>query len=106
MNPFYKLKPANTGKRVKHWLGVPQVDLWTGRHPEFSRRQSKPVYGKEIERLLRVKNEYFDCQAIWRKKEGVWTCVSAAPIIRWMVGKTPAEAKIELVKRGCSYEWL
>lgn len=37
---------------------------------------------------------------------GIWSCTSAAPIIRWMVGKTPAAAKIELRRLGCSFEWI
>jgi len=57
-------------------------------------------------RLLRVQNEYFTAGAVWNKSFGLWSCIQSAPIIRWMRVKTPTEAKMELRRLGCSFEWV
>ncbi len=57
-------------------------------------------------RLLRVQNDYFTAGAVWEKIGGFWSCTKPAPIIGWMRGKTPDAAKFELLRLGCSFEWL
>lgn len=56
--------------------------------------------------LLRVVAPHFVAGAEWEKRGGVWVCVRAAPIIRWMVGKTGAEIKKYLARRGWEWEWI
>lgn len=58
------------------------------------------------EKLLRVQTDWFCAGAVWQKIHGLWSCVHAAPILRWMVGKTPSEVKIALLKMGAEFEWL
>lgn len=57
-------------------------------------------------KLLEVENEYFRAVAVWKKVLGYWSCVDAAPIIKWMVGMSRDNVKNELLKRGCKWQWL
>lgn len=57
------------------------------------------------EKLLRVTAPYFVAGACWRL-DGVWVCYRAAPIIRWMVGKSPVDVKAYLQRRRWQFEWL
>lgn len=52
--------------------------------------------------LLRITTPYFVAGAVW---EG-GRCVRAAPIIKWLIGMAPAEAKAQLVRRGYQWEWM
>jgi hypothetical protein len=56
--------------------------------------------------LLRASNDFFVAGAIWRRKDGQWACIQTAPILRWMLKLSPTEAKLELARRGCSWEWI
>jgi hypothetical protein len=55
---------------------------------------------------LRVETDYFVAGAIFEKIYGVWSCVRAAPILRWMIGKSPKEIHTGLLKMGADYDWL
>lgn len=65
----------------------------------------KPKYVADCERLMRCQNDYFVAGAVWRRKDGIWSCIRAAPIIKWMLGMSPESAKMNLAKRGCSWQW-
>lgn len=84
--------------RTKGRRGVVYRPKATTKPPEYRDR--------DMERVMRCWNKYWVAGAIWRRKEGIWGCKEAAPIIRWMVGKSPEEAKLELLKRGCEWEWI
>jgi hypothetical protein len=58
------------------------------------------------EKLLRVESPYYVAGAVWEKKNGEWTCVRAAGIIKWMIGKDPVEVKRYLDSKGFRYTWL
>ena len=57
-------------------------------------------------KLLRVESEYFVAGAVFEKIYGIWSCTRSAPIIRWMMGKQPAEIKVALLKMEAQWEWL
>ena len=57
-------------------------------------------------RLLRVEGPHFVAGAIWGKEDQTWLCFHAAPILRWMVGKTADEVKHLRGKPGWNLEWL
>lgn len=59
-----------------------------------------------LERLLRVTTDYFCAGAVWKKTAGVWSCVLAAPILKWMVGMNPDSAKIALIKMDAQFLWI
>jgi len=42
---------------------------------------------------------------VWEKRMG-WKCVSAENPLGRLLGMTPQEAKVELLRLGASYEWL
>jgi len=56
--------------------------------------------------LLRVRSDYFVAGALFEKLYGVWACVKAAPILHWMVGKSPLDIKFALLKMGASFQWI
>lgn len=58
------------------------------------------------EKLLRVEAPHYVAGAIWRRTENAWECVRAAPIIKWMVGKTPQQVASYLRTKGYKWEWL
>lgn len=91
-------------KPFKSWLQLP--DPWAEAHPEFYRRQSAPIYSESPDRLLWCSNEYATAGAVWQKKEGQWKCIATTPILKWMRGMNPVDAKMELLKRGYKFKWL
>lgn len=56
-------------------------------------------------RLLLAYNEYHTGGATYERKQGQWTCTYAAHYLSFLLKKTPAEAKVELIKRGYEWEW-
>lgn len=56
--------------------------------------------------LLRVETNYFVAGAVWQKIYGVWSCIKAAPMLHWMVGKDRDTVKLALAKMGARYEWV
>lgn len=83
----------------------PSNRAWLAAHPQGP-TSSKPKYLKSRPLLLRCSNEYFCAGAIWVRREGHWVCDKAAPILAWMIGLQPSEAKFGLLKRGCSWSWI
>jgi len=59
------------------------------------------------EKLLRVVAPKFVAGAIWRKENGIWRCVDAAPIIKWMIGKSAEQVADYLKKKqpGWTHSW-
>jgi len=61
-------------------------------------------------KILRVTAPHFVAGAVWKKEDGTWCCVLAAPILRWMVGMCSEAAKQYLEKkskeRGWTTEWI
>jgi len=62
--------------------------------------------GPPTERLLRVEGPHFVAGAVWVPHGGSWACIEASPILRWMKGQTPAQAKAYLERKGWSYSWV
>ena len=60
----------------------------------------------EPTKLLRVVTEHFVAGAEWRKVYGAWSCVRAAPILRWMAGMNRDQAKVALLRMGAQWEWI
>src|SRR6185503_1284402 len=57
-------------------------------------------------RLLKIQTEYFRAGAVWKKVYGIWSCTSAAPIVRWMKGKSKEQVHLELLKMGAVFQWV
>jgi len=87
----------------RHWLAEQ-------RQEDEALRQlnaAHPIRRKPtITKLLQASNEYFTAGAVLQRTDGFWRCIQAAPIIAWM-RRTPVDRiPIELLKRGCRWQWL
>lgn len=60
----------------------------------------------QTERLLWIDAPHFFAGAIWHHTGTEWACIEAAPIIRWMVGKSAADVARYLRTKGWQYGWL
>lgn len=56
--------------------------------------------------ILRVKAPYFVAGSVWKHKGDQLICESAAPIIKWMVGKEIGQVAKWLDRKGFEYRWL
>lgn len=66
---------------------------------------SIPTYSKSTSRELHVWNEFWSGVVVWCRHEGIWFVRQTDPPLKWMIGLDKLTAKIELLKRGCSWEW-
>lgn len=83
----------------------PSNRAWLAAHPQPP-STSVPRYPEEKAVLLRCWNDFWVAGAVWRRVEGQWVCERCAPIIRWMAKLSPVAAKMELLRRGCSWSWI
>lgn len=60
----------------------------------------------DTERLILCSNEFLTAGAVWQRRFGQWFCYKTAPILHWMKGLSPTQAKFEALKRGMSWTWL
>jgi hypothetical protein len=58
------------------------------------------------ERLLRVEAPHFVAGALFARSGIGWECTDAAPILCWMVGKSPTAIGHYLKRKGWRHEWL
>ncbi len=79
-------------------------NFWSGAKPLVIPEGPKHV--PDTRRLMQAQNEYFTAGAVWERKDGLWRCIEAAPILDWMRKCTPESAKLELARRGCEWVWL
>jgi len=77
-----------------------------GAPPDHDYHQKQPVRKPPQFKLLRASNDFFTAGAVWKQQDGAWSCVKAAPILRWMIGLPKEKAHLELLKRGCTYSWV
>lgn len=59
-----------------------------------------------ITRLVQVQNEYFTAGATFERIDGLWRVKECAPILHWMRKVPFDQIKVELLRRGCSWQWL
>ena len=57
-------------------------------------------------RLLVVDAPHFYAGAVWQQVADAWQCTEAAPILRWMCGKSAAEVGAYLKRKGWAYQWV
>lgn len=53
-----------------------------------------------------METDYFVAGAVWEKIGGAWSCTHAAPILRWMKGRSPQQVSAALLKMGADYQFL
>lgn len=75
--------------------------------PERPCRPDRPVeFLTPTARIMEAANEYLAGRAIWERVSGLWRCVSVSPALNFLLKTDPASARLELVKRGFSWNWL
>lgn len=86
-------------ERRRRWrkFHAPDRNLGSFPHSEF-----KP----DLELLLWADNEFFTGGAVYRRQSGQWSCVRTAPCLKFLLKKTPPEAKFELAQRGYTWKWI
>ena len=85
-----------------HWAKTQgQKDQALRLHQARYPLRSKPV----VTKLLMVSNDFFSAAAVWTKRDNVWSCTEAAPILSWMRTTPLNKVSIELLKRGCRWSW-
>ena len=57
-------------------------------------------------KVLTARNEFHQGMASFKYLNGFWCCYEAAPCLQWLIHMDSKTAKIELVKRGYSWNWL
>lgn len=92
-------------KRRRGW-GYTDDSAWKIAHPAFFDRRSMPSYLPEKTLILCAQADGFCAWAIWRRKLGLWTCVEAQPLLRWLVGSLSTTAKFSLLQRGFTFRWI
>src|SRR5512138_2233089 len=61
---------------------------------------------KDTEKLLVVWGRKFTAGAVWERRDGVWKCKRAAPIVAWMLRvKHPSVVLDWLKAKGYGWEW-
>lgn len=56
-------------------------------------------------KVMKVTAPGFHGEALWRKRGSRWTCINAAPVLRWMVGKSYQEVFRYLQRKGWRVIW-
>jgi hypothetical protein len=57
-------------------------------------------------RLLVVDAPHFYAGAVWQRVNDAWQCIEAAPILKWMRGKSAAQTGDYLKRKGWAYQWV
>lgn len=47
----------------------------------------------------------FHAEALWCRRGSKWTCISAGPLLRWMVGKAYHEVSRYIERKGWRVIW-
>jgi hypothetical protein len=96
-------KRESRARRAEERLSPPALEQDRGLRV---RSELLPTSAPRPSRLLRVETDYFVAGAVWEKIGGAWSCVHAAPILRWMKGKNSDEAKLALLRMGAKYDFI
>lgn len=58
-----------------------------------------------IRQILSVSTDDFQAQALWERRANVWHCVSADPVIKWMLPLSKDRAALALLKMEAKWSW-
>lgn len=89
-----------TEQKDNIWASVLRGETW---NQHLARA---PSFKADVSRVLKVSNEYFTAGAIFERVSGVWRCREAESAISWMKTMDVRSVKTELLRRGCSWEWI
>lgn len=57
-------------------------------------------------RMMEASNEFLSGTAFWERFDGLWHCSRTSPALDFLLKTDPASAKLQLVKRGFSWNWI
>ena len=70
------------------------------------RKELTDIYPVVKEKIIRVRWKNVTASAVWEKRAGLWHCVFCAPILGWMLNRSPEEVRDRLLAMGAKWEWL
>ena len=85
------------------WLQAWRADRKRLDNLRYPRSKCKGAECKK--RRCVVSTEYFTAGATFKKLYGVWSCVAADTVLRWMVGKSLDFIEVSLLKMGAHWDW-
>ena len=56
-------------------------------------------------KVMKVTAPTFHDEALWRKRGSRWTCISAGPVLHWMIGKPYHEVSRYIERKGWRVIW-
>lgn len=65
----------------------------------------RPAYLRNISATLEACNEFHHGFAMSTRKDGIWTFSEADDCLKFLVGKDPISAKMDLLRRGFQWQW-
>lgn len=98
-------KKARRSREERRQYGMAQYAKWTKRHPRPADWAVKRETIPDTTATLKCRNEFFEGWITWRRKAGVWVFHEASPSMVWAAGTHPDKVKIELLRKGCDWEW-
>jgi hypothetical protein len=102
-----KLRKLN---RTPSRFGVVSLPLQDWQSRRYLRKNPIPhpvvQFAPDVERNLRAENEYFCGVAVYAREMGQWRLKTCTPCLSFLKGKTPLEAKVDLIRRGFRWEWV
>jgi hypothetical protein len=67
--------------------------------------RSETVLVRHKPRMMLARNEYYSGHALYRYELGEWICSTASECLGFLCKQTASAAKLELLRRGFSWEW-
>lgn len=74
-------------------------------HPSCLVKHSGTVQVRKKPRVMLASNEYHSGQAVYHYELGEWLCREAPDCLGFLLKQTASAAKLELLRRGFSWEW-
>lgn len=74
-------------------------------HPSRVVRPSKTIPVRHKPRVMLARNEFHSGQAVYHYELGEWICKQATACLGFLLKQTATSAKLELLRRGHSWEW-
>ncbi len=56
-------------------------------------------------KVMKVTAPTFRDEALWRRRGSRWTCISAGPVLHWMIGKPYHEVSRYIERKGWRVIW-
>lgn len=61
---------------------------------------------RKVVKTMTAHNEFWQETAEWENRVGIWRCTGGTGVLVRLKGMNPAQAKLELLHLGASWEWL